>query len=180
MHRADVTTDKLIRQLQLFGFLVDASWYPLSSDALPDLILVDADQGWDGLLPWTTPDASPCPIVALLGSEAPSRISWAYEVGAGAILAKPLNTSATYPALVMAVAVYHERQKVREQITHLQERVRLRPMVLSAIRELSVQRKISEDEAYALLRTSAMRQRQPIEVLAAAFLTGSNDVSEAG
>lgn len=180
LHRADATTDKLIRQLQLFGFLVEASWQPLAPNALPDLVLVDADQGWDGLLPWTTPDATPCPVVALLGSEAPSRISWAYEVGAGAILAKPLNTSAIYPALVMALAVHEERQKVREQIAHLQERVRLRPLVLNAIRELSVQRKISDDEAYAQLRTSAMRQRQPIEVLAAAFLAGSNDVSETG
>ena len=180
LHRPDATTDKLTRQLQLFGFLVDARWQPLAPDALPDLILIDADQGWTGLLPWTTPDAAPCPVVAILGSEAPSRISFAYEMGAGAILAKPLNTSAIYPALVMALALHEERQKVREEIARLQERIRLRPLVLSAIKELAAERKISDDEAYALLRTSAMRQRQPVEVLAAAFLAGSKNVSEAG
>ena len=180
LHRPDPAMDKLIRQLQLLGFLVDMHWQPLAADAQADLILVDADQGWTGLLPWTTPESAPCPVVALLGSEAPSRIAWAYDHGAAAILAKPLNTSAVYPALVMALAVHEERQKVREQIAHLEERVRLRPLVLNAVKAIADQRKIGDDDAYALLRTSAMRQRQPIEAIAAAFLAGTNALPEAG
>ena len=156
LHRPDSTTDRLIRQLQLFGCSVDTRWEPLSSDHVPDLVIVDADQGWVGLLPWSTPDAASCPVVAILGSEAPSRIEWAYAQGAGAILAKPLNASAIYPAIVLAVAVHEERQKVREQIARLEERARLRPLVLTAVKTLSVQRKITEEQAYALLRTSAM------------------------
>jgi AmiR/NasT family two-component response regulator len=180
LHRPDATIDRLTRQLQLFGFLVDTRWEPLAVEATPDFIVVDADQGWTGLLPWSAPDAAPCPVLALLGSEAPSRIAWAYDQGAGAILAKPLNTSAIYPALVMALAVFEERKNVREQIAHLEERARLRPLVLNAVKTLADGRKITEVEAYALLRTSAMRQRQPVEAVAAAFLAGSDPIPEAG
>ncbi len=180
LHRPDATLDRLERQLKLFGFLVETRWEPLSPDPLPDLVMVDADQGWTGLLPWTAPDHAPCPVVALLGSEAPSRVAWAYDQGASAILAKPLNTSAIYPALVMAIAVHEERQNVREQMARLEERARLRPLVLNAVKALATARKITEDEAYALLRTSAMRQRQPVEAVAAAYLTGADAVPEAG
>lgn len=180
LYRPDATTDRLIRQLELFGFLVETRWEPLSKDDAPDLVMVDADQGWVGLMPWSAPDAAPCPVVAILGSEAPSRIEWAYAQGAGAILAKPLNASAIYPALVMAVAVHEERQKVREQIARLEERARLRPLVLNAVKTLSLQRKITEEQAYALLRTSAMRQRQPVEAIAAAYLAGTDAIPEAG
>lgn len=180
LYRPDATTDRLIRQLELFGFLVETRWEPLSKDDAPDLVLVDADQGWVGLMPWSVPDAAPCPVVAILGSEAPSRIEWAYAQGAGAILAKPLNASAIYPALVMAVAVHEERLKMREQIARLEERARLRPLVLNAVKTLSLQRKITEEQAYALLRTSAMRQRQPVEAIAAAYLAGTDAIPEAG
>jgi AmiR/NasT family two-component response regulator len=180
LHRPDSSLDRLVRQLKLFGFLVKTKWEPLSPAAVPDLVLVDADQGWPGLLPWTAPDHASCPVVALLGSEAPSRIAWAYDQGAGAILAKPLNTSAIYPALVMAIAVHQERQNVRDQIVRLEERARLRPLVLNAVKVLAAAKKITEAKAYALLRNSAMGQRQPVEVVAAAFLSGNHTIPEAG
>jgi hypothetical protein len=80
IHREDSNTERLIRQLRLLGVRVTLQWAPLGSGALPDLVIVDADQGWDDLLPWR--DAQPgCPVVALLGSEAPGRIAWALEQG---------------------------------------------------------------------------------------------------
>lgn len=180
LHREDPNTDRLKRQLQLLGFKVETRWNSLSADEVPDILLVDADQGWDGLLPWNGADDVPCPFVALLGSEAPSRIAWALEQGAGAILAKPLNTSAVYPALVMALARHEERQAIREHVSHLEERLRLRPLVYSAQRLLAERRGLSEEEAYALLRTLAMQQRVPIETVAAAMLAGTQPIPEAG
>jgi AmiR/NasT family two-component response regulator len=85
-------------------------WQPLGcGHDLPDIVLVDADQGWDGLLPWTGENACR-PLVALLSSEAPGRIAWAMEQGAGSIIAKPLAASAVYPALVMALGIHQRTQ----------------------------------------------------------------------
>jgi AmiR/NasT family two-component response regulator len=97
LSEADGNTDRLRRQLGLLGVSVTVQWTPLSTADLPDLVLIDADRGWDELLPFS--DAAPaCPVVALLGSEAPGRIAWALRHGAGAIIPKPVSASTVYPA----------------------------------------------------------------------------------
>lgn len=180
LHRPDSNTDRLIRQLSLLGLIVHVAWEPLSGDNLPDIVLVDADQGWDGLLPWKSGEEVPCPVVALLGTEAPSRIAWALELGAGAILTKPVNPSAVFPALVLAHARHEERAATRERLAHLEERLKLRPVVHAAIKLLMQKRALPEDEAYALLRATAMQQRQTLEAVAAAIAAGTFKLPEAG
>jgi AmiR/NasT family two-component response regulator len=179
IHREDSNTERLIRQLRLLGVRVTLQWAPLGSGALPDLVIVDADQGWDDLLPWR--DAQPgCPVVALLGSEAPGRIAWALEQGAGAIIAKPIAASAVYPALVMAVAIHQERKTVAERVKFLEERVRLRPLVHAAVEKLMHVHGVSEERAYTILRDCAMRRRLPMEQLAAFIIGGAEPLPEVG
>lgn len=179
LHREDATTERLTRQLKLFGFHVQAQWTPLGADNLPDLILVDADQGWTGLLPWTY-ERAPRPLVALLGSEAPGRVAWAMDQGASAIIAKPVASSAVYPALVMALAVHRERQAVIDKIAHLEERVRMRPLVHAAVLKISSARKLDEEEAYRILRNCAMQRRLSMEQVAASIVGGAEPLPEAG
>jgi AmiR/NasT family two-component response regulator len=146
---------------------------------LPDIILVDADQGWDGLLPWSGENA-PRPLVALLSSEAPGRIAWAMEQGAGSIIAKPLASSAVYPALVMALGIHRERKAVIDKMKHLEERVRLRPLVHAAVERIIAVRKVDEELAYTILRNCAMQRRMPMEQVAASILGGAEPMPEAG
>ncbi|WP_246697402.1 hypothetical protein [Rhizobium sp. G21] len=80
LSQEDGNTDKLTRQLKLLGLDVTRQWRPLDGAALPDLVLVDADQGWDELLPWRSGRPAR-PVIALLGSEAPGRIAWAIGQG---------------------------------------------------------------------------------------------------
>src|ERR1700735_3922043 len=113
LHRPSETTDRLVRQCALLGLRVEARWRPLRAVEDVDIVLVDADEGWDGLLPWAPPE-KPAPLVALLASEAPGRIAWALDQGADALIAKPVTASAVYPALVMATRRHAEgRQTTR-------------------------------------------------------------------
>ncbi|KNY14339.1 transcriptional regulator [Shinella sp. SUS2] len=179
LSEADGNTDRLRRQLGLLGVSVTVQWTPLSTADLPDLVLIDADRGWDELLPFS--DASPaCPVVALLGSEAPGRIAWALRHGAGAIIPKPVSASTVYPAMVLAVSLHEERLETRRRIAHLEERLKLRPLVFAAVTRLAAERHIDEERAYAILRDCAMRRRLPIEQLAAFFLGGSESLREVG
>ncbi len=175
----DGNTDRLRRQLGLLGMQVTIQWKPLAESNLPDLVLIDADRGWDELLPFS--DATPtCPVVALLGSEAPGRIAWALRHGAGAIIPKPVSASAVYPALVLAASIHAERVEASRRIAHLEERLKLRPLVFAAILRLKAERHIDDERAYAILRDCAMRRRMPIEQLAAFFLGGSETLPEVG
>lgn len=179
LSEADGNTDRQRRQLGLLGVSVTVQWTPLSTADLPDLVLIDADRGWDELLPFS--DAAPaCPVVALLGSEAPGRIAWALRHGAGAIIPKPVSASTVYPAMVLAVSLHEERLETRRRIAHLEERLKLRPLVFAAVTRLAAERHIDEERAYAILRDCAMRRRLPIEQLAAFFLGGSESLREVG
>ncbi|MBA8879245.1 ANTAR domain-containing response regulator [Phyllobacterium myrsinacearum] len=179
LHRPEATTERLTRQLKLLGLTVCVQWQPLGAHELPDIVLIDADQGWDDLLPWNDGKAS-LPVVALLGSEAPGRIAWAMQQGAGAIIAKPVATSAVYPALVMAVAIHEERAAAAKHLQHLEERVRLRPLVHAAVQKIMMARKVDEEHAYSILRNCAMQRRFPMEQVAALILAGAEPLPEAG
>ena len=141
-------------------------------------MLVDADQGWDGLLPWQAGDA-PVPLVELLGSEAPGRIAWAMEHGAGALIAKPITSAAIYPAVVMAVH-RHQKHLATKRMTELDECLRLRPLVHSAVHTIMTTRRIDEHGAYRLLQTTAMRRRLTIEHIAAEIAAGAEPVPNVG
>lgn len=175
----DGNTERLCRQLGLLGVTVTRQWKPLAPDRLPELVLVDADQGWDDLLPWD--DAVPArPVVALLGSEAPGRIAWAMRQGAGAIIPKPVTAASIYPALVLAVSIHERMAEAARRIAHLEERLKLRPLVFAAVSRLANERGVDSERAYGLLRDCAMRRRLPIEQVAAFFLGGSEPLREVG
>jgi AmiR/NasT family two-component response regulator len=169
LHRPGDTTDRLVRQCVLLGLRAEARWRPLRGVEDVDIVLVDADEGWDGLVPWT-PAEKPAPLVALLASEAPGRIAWALDQGADALIAKPVSASAVYPALVMATRRHAEARRLNERIARLEERVRLRPLVHAAVRALMVADGCDENEAYARLRREAMQTRLTFEQTAASLL----------
>ncbi|TDK31711.1 ANTAR domain-containing protein [Rhizobium deserti] len=178
LHREDGNTDRLVRQLKLLGLRPTLQWAPLTVPETADIVMVDADQGFDDLLPWKK-DQAPCPVIALLASEAPGRIAWAIAHGAAAIIAKPVSASAVYPALVMAMSIHQERRQAQDHINHLEERVRLRPLVHGAVEKLMQARGIGEDEAYRILRQCAMHRRLPMEQIAAFILAGAEPLPEA-
>ena len=172
LHRPDESMDRLMRQLERLGMTGEVRRDPLGASDRPDLVMVDADQGYDELLPWTGSEP-PCPVVGLLRSEAPGRIAWAIERGASAFLAKPLQTSAVYPALVLATKLHADRIAFRDKLARAEERLRLRPVVFQAVRTLASRNGITEDAAHALLRDLAMAARQPLEQVAASLLAGA-------
>jgi Response regulator with putative antiterminator output domain len=175
----DGNTEKLRRQLSLLGIASLLQWLPLPANDLPELIIVDADRGWDELLPW--PERRPArPVAALLGSEAPGRIAWAIGCGAGSIIPKPVAASTVYPALVLAVSAHERRLEEEGRIAKLEERLRLRPIVFAAINRLKAERQLDDEQAYAILRDCAMQRRMLIEQLAALFIGGSEGLREVG
>ena len=179
LHRPDEGVDRLARQLRLLGLNVERHWSPLGQDEPCDIVLVDADQGWNGLLPWN-PGEARVPVVALLGSEAPGRIAWAIEQGAGAIIPKPVTAASIYPALVLAMHVFAERRATGEKLAELAARLRLRGVVLHAVETIARAFEIDEEAAYRRLRQSAMRRRITLEQAAVELLAGGHRLPEVG
>ena len=180
LHRLDDGIDRMVRQLGLLGLTAHVQWEPLDLGRTPaDVALIDADQGWSGLLPWAD-GPPPMPVVALLQSEAPGRVAWALDCGASAILPKPVVASAIYPALVLAASVHGERVENAFRLARLEERIRLRPLVHGAVRAIMATHDLDEDAAYRALRLAAMGRRITMEQSAAEILAGVIPLPEAG
>lgn len=80
---------------------------------------------------------------------------------------------------MMAVAIHQERKMLRTKLHHLEERVRMRPLVHAAVQRIMQARDVGEEQAYTILRGCAMRRRLPMEQLAAFILGGSEPLPEA-
>ena len=84
LHRSHAVVQSLERQLRAIGLDVSQAWPELGPEGLgADFIFFDADMGHDDQFPWAM-GASPMPMIALIGSEAPGRIEWALRAGAHA------------------------------------------------------------------------------------------------
>ena len=170
LHRANDDVQRLTRQLGVLGLDTHVQWQPLKTTATADLVLVDADAGWAGILPWER-DKNPVPLIALLSSEAPGRVAWALDHGANALISKPVAASAVYPALVMAFRFHAQRLQIAREQDEMRERLRLRPLVLAAVQALMQRFDLDEAAAYRQLRQQAMQSQLALEHVAADVLS---------
>mgnify|MGYP000276417179 CR=1 FL=1 len=170
LHRANDDVQRLTRQLGVLGLDTHVQWQPLKTTATADLVLVDADAGWAGILPWER-EKNPVPLIALLSSEAPGRVAWALDHGANALISKPVAASAVYPALVMAFRFHAQSLQVARELDEMRERLRLRPLVLAAVQALMQRFDLDEAAAYRQLRQQAMQSQLALEHVAADVLS---------
>ncbi len=166
LHRPHPTVHALTRQLAAIGLEVTQAWPELGPEALAaDYVFFDADMGHDGMFPWD-PGASPMPMIALIGSEAPGRVEWSLRAGAHAQILKPVGDNGAYSALLIARDAFDAQRALSAEIADLRRRLDERLTVVRAVALLAARGK-SEAEAYAQLRRMAMAWRVSFEDAAA-------------
>lgn len=165
LHRPHPSVQNLARQLTAIGLATNTAWPDPGPDILAaDFLFFDADLGHDAQFPWD-PGASPMPMIALIGSEAPGRIEWSLGIGAHAQILKPVGDSGVYSALLIARDAFDARRDLSARITDLQARLDDRQSVVQAV-VLLASRGMTEADAYAELRQMAMRWRTTVEAAA--------------
>jgi AmiR/NasT family two-component response regulator len=156
------------RQLDRLGMTI--THYDPADPTLPDepvdVIIVDAD-----IIPIRSDVAAlrkaDTPIIALVGTETPSRLKWLLDLQPASFLIKPLRSAGLYTALVVAFDSAQRKHEEFARTERLQERVRCRRIVAAAVLLVMRSRDIGETDAFALIRRTAMRQRVTIEQLSA-------------
>lgn len=163
MHPDDANRARLVSVLGRLGLEVTATNAVGETTQLQDfdLILFDADEGEHCVLC----DAA-VPKIALIGSEAPSRLDRVVRLRCDSHILKPVQTSGIFAALLLAVNGHEERQRIDEKIATLRQRLAGRRLVTKAVLHLMALCGIDEDEAYERLRVEAMHRRVPIEEMA--------------
>src|SRR4029079_12449482 len=110
------------------------------------------------------------PIVALIGTETPSRLKWLLDLKPASFLVKPLRSAGLYTALVVAFDAALRRIDEAAYIERLEDRIRSRRVVFAAVLQIMRGHGMSETDAFALIRQTAMRHRTTIEILCAEII----------
>ena len=159
------------RQLGRLGMTIsehDPAEPPPPNQAV-DVILMDADS-----IPIKS-DYAPLwkgsvPIIALIGTETPSRLKWLLDLRPASFLIKPLRSAGLYTALVVAFDSAQRRVDEATHIEKLEDRIRSRRIVFAAVLQIMRGHGMSETDAFSLIRQTAMRHRTTIEVLSAEII----------
>jgi AmiR/NasT family two-component response regulator len=159
------------RQLSRLGMTIsehDPAEPPPPNQAV-DVILMDADS-----IPiksdYATLWKGNVPIIALIGTETPSRLKWLLDLRPASFLVKPLRSAGLYTALVVAFDAAQRRVDDAAHMEKLEDRIRSRRVVFSAVLQVMRGHDMSEADAFALIRQTAMRHRTTIEVLSAEII----------
>jgi AmiR/NasT family two-component response regulator len=159
------------RQLDRLGMSVietDPAQLRLPQDDV-DVIVLDADLipiKSDCVLSWKLN----VPIIALIGTETPSRLKWLLDLHPASFLVKPLRSAGLYTALVVAFDCAQRRIEDAAHVEKLEDRIRARRIVVAAVLQLIRAHALSEEDAFTLIRRTAMRYRTTIEQLSAEII----------
>lgn len=159
------------RQLDRLGMSVnetDPAQLQLPQDGI-DVIVLDADAipiKSDGAMSWKIN----VPIIALIGTETPSRLKWLLDLQPASFLVKPLRSAGLYTALVVAFDCAQRRIEEAAHLEKLEDRIRARRIVVAAVLQLIRAHALSEEDAFTLIRQTAMRHRTTIEQLSAEII----------
>jgi AmiR/NasT family two-component response regulator len=161
------------RQLDRLGMsVVEADpAQPQLPQADLDVIVLDADSipiKSDCTLAWKVN----VPIIALIGTETPSRLKWLIDLRPASFLVKPLRSAGLYTALVVAFDCAQRRSEEAAHLEKLEDRIRARRIVVAAVLQLIRAHALSEEDAFTLIRQTAMRYRTTIEQLSAEIIVG--------
>ncbi len=97
-------------------------------------------------------------------------MKWLLDLKPASFLVKPLRSAGLYTALVVAFDCAQRRLDEAAHIEKLEDRIRSRRVVFAAVLQMMRGRGLSEKDAFALIRATAMRYRTTIEQLSAEII----------
>ena len=139
---------------------------PISPGDGADVVILDGDLlpiRFDPAAVWKTD----MPIVALVGTETTSRLKWLLELEPASFLIKPLRSAGLYTALAVAFDRVQKRGEIAKHIERLEDRVRSRRVVFTAVLQVMRRYDLREPDAFSLIRRTAMQYRTTVEQLSA-------------
>ena len=99
-------------------------------------------------------------------------IEEARDAGALAYLVKPFQRSELIPAIEVALGRFTEMKALEKEVKGLEEELEARKLVDRAKGMLMDKHKLSENDAFAAIRTKAMERRVTLKIVAEQLLGG--------
>lgn len=120
------------------------------------------------------------PVVLITSHYEASTVERATKSGVMALLLKPVREEAVSPAIELAISRFKDFLAVQQENESLKENLESRKIIERAKGLLMEQRKLSEEQAYSLIKKTSINMRKPMAdvaqaiLLAAGLLTDKN------
>jgi two-component system, response regulator PdtaR len=115
--------------------------------------------------------AQPLPIVLITSHYDSATIERAKQAGVMGYLVKPLRAEELSPTIELAITRFQDFVSLREENSTLKENLESRKLVERAKGLLMEQRKLTEEQAYTLIKKTSMNIRTPMADVAQAIIT---------
>lgn len=173
VHEPDDEGVRLVEHLRRIGCNVEAQW-PLPK-RMPDgheVVLISIDQeNRDAILKFVRSGGEKEPIlIGIVGYENPSTLQLVIETGATGIIERPIRPFGLLTNLIIARALWQQQADMQRRIRKLERRLQGVQRIQKAKSILMRQQDLSEDEAYATIRSRAMAKRISIDEMAVAII----------
>lgn len=183
MHPKGKSAEELLRQIHRIGCPFEAIW-PMPS-SLPkgiDVLFVDVDEtspvGIKRLLAKSKDDLPT--IIAMIEYENPSVLEGLFEIGAHAVITKPIRAAGVLSSILMARRYWSESRKAERDIVKLKSKLENVQKVNDAKSILMRHRGLSDKDAYAIIRKQAMAKRATTLEIAQSIINADGILSDFG
>jgi AmiR/NasT family two-component response regulator len=182
----DPSRTQLVKTLRESGYEIAAEGKSgkaalvLAQTAAPDVIVMAVGLGdVDGIeAARDLMRSKPLPIVVITSHYDAATVERAKQAGIMAYLAKPLRNEELTPAIELAISRFEDFTSLRQENSALKENLEGRKLIERAKGLLMDQRKLSEEQAYSLLKKASMNMRKPMVDVAQAILLAGGLLAE--
>lgn len=145
----------------------------------PDVILIDLENPSRDVLEqmFQVSRAVPRPIAMFVDQSDTASIEAAIDAGVSAYIVDGLKRERIRPIVDMTISRFNAFARLKAELEEARTQLAERKLVDRAKALLMERRGISEEEAYRLLRSAAMQNRQRIAEVAQSLLTAANLLS---
>ncbi|WP_171097715.1 MULTISPECIES: ANTAR domain-containing response regulator [unclassified Ruegeria] len=145
----------------------------------PDIVLIDIDNPSRDMLEELTVASSPLerPVAMFVTGAAGGLAKAAVEAGVSAYVVDGLQAERIKPVIDTAIARFQVLRQMRVELAETRRALEERKVIDRAKGLIIKAKGVSEDEAYALLRKTAMNQNRRVADVAEALVTASGLLS---
>lgn len=181
VHPLDQDGKALLDQLNRIGCRTELIWPPTKSlpsgtDIVIAGVFFDSHNELKVMLKKTK---APTPtVLAIVNYENPAMLQNVLELGAFAVISKPIREFGMLTNLVVARSKWEESTHLADKSVRLQKKIVAQKNIASAKQIIMELQSISESEAYRVLRSKAMAKRVSIEEMAVAVMNAKDLLSK--
>ena len=180
IHPRDAESEALIDQLRRIGCNVKGVWPPpLTIPHDIDTVFQLVETSEDTVFPTSSND-HPLTLVAIVDYENPTILKRLLDSNAHGVVNKPIRSFGILSSLVLARSLRGYTRRLEGKVQKLEETLKARRDVDKAVKILVGLKKVSEFEAYELIRQQATQRRVAMADIAVSIINAQETLGGFG